>query len=66
VEDLIKALQIFLKYSNAMFPTHCEHDELLVCVSPELISDEDKYTLEKLSFHPKDDYSFYSHRFGSC
>ena len=28
MEDLIKALQILLKYGNPKYPTHCEHDEL--------------------------------------
>lgn len=28
MEDLIKALQIFLKYSTNKYPTHCEHDVL--------------------------------------
>ena len=30
MEDLIKALQILLKYGNPSYPTHCEHDELRV------------------------------------
>jgi len=30
MEDLIKALQIFLKYGNPAHPFYCEHDELTV------------------------------------
>jgi hypothetical protein len=30
MEDLIKALQIFLKYGNPNYPTNCSHDELFV------------------------------------
>ena len=51
MEDLIKALQILLKYGNPKYPTHCEHDELNICgIDPELISEEDKKTLEELGF----------------
>jgi hypothetical protein len=34
MSDLIKALQIFLKYGNPDSPTHCEHDELFVMMIP--------------------------------
>ena len=30
MEKLIEALQIFLKYGNPDYPTHCEHDELTI------------------------------------
>lgn len=30
MEDLIKALLIFLKYGNKQYPTSCEHDILYV------------------------------------
>lgn len=36
MEDLIKALTIMMKYMdgyNLNYPTHCEHDELMVCRS---------------------------------
>lgn len=67
MEDLIKALQIFLKYDNSRNPTHCEHDELTVNVNPSLVSEEDKVELEKLGFHSEEeDGYFYSYRFGSC
>jgi len=67
MEDLIKALQIFLKYGNPYNPTHCEHDILYVSIEPHLVSDEDKAELEKLSFKPDEwGMGFSSYRFGSC
>lgn len=30
MEDLIKALQIFMKYGNPAYPFHCEHDILYI------------------------------------
>ena len=30
MKNLIKALQIFLKYGNPKWPTHCEHDNLYI------------------------------------
>lgn len=41
MEDLIKALQIFLKYGNPDYPTSCNHDELFVDISPEKVLEED-------------------------
>ena len=67
MSDLIRALTIFLKYGNPRCPTHCEHDELTVCIDPKLVSEEDKVELEKLGFFPKgDDDCFHSFRFGSA
>jgi len=68
MDDLIKALQIFLKYGNPKWPTHCEHDVLTVNINPELVSEEDKKTLSDLSFGVNAEYKdcFQSFRFGSC
>lgn len=67
MEDLIKALTIFLKYGNPHNPTNCSHDELFVDIDPELVSDEDKLALNELSFFVNDEYpGFSSFRFGSC
>jgi hypothetical protein len=67
MKDLIEALQIFLKYGNPDYPTHCEHDILTVCVDPSIVSAEDKAKLETLGFHVgEDDESFYSFKFGSA
>jgi hypothetical protein len=66
MEELIKALQIFLKYGNPDYPTHCEHDELFVDIDPELVSEEDKKTLDEIGFFPNDYNGFSSYKFGSC
>lgn len=69
MEDLIKALQIFLKYDNPKYPTHCEHDYLYVAINPELVSDEDKEELDKLGFFVDGEYDgegFGSFKYGSC
>lgn len=69
MENLIKALQIFLKYDNKEHPTWCEHDMLGVSISPYDVSDEDIKELERLGFYHKDDHTgcgFYSFKYGSC
>ena len=67
MNDLIKALQIFAKYTDAKYPTSCEHDIFYVQVSPDDVSDEDKAELEKLGFQVDTDLgNFSSYRFGSC
>ena len=80
MEDLIKALQILLKYGNPKYPTHCEHDELTIHgIEPELISAEDKKELSDLGFeiniegvydeendYTPDESKIYSFRYGSC
>ena len=64
MDDLIKALQIFRKYTNEDI-IHCEHDTMNVCIDPEIVSDEDKELLAELSFDAPDN-CFESCRFGSC
>lgn len=68
MENLIKALTIFLKYGNQDYPTHCEHDELLVVgISEDVVSDEDKEELDKLGFFWDEEYgSWASFHFGSA
>ena len=67
MKELIEALQIFMKYGDKRWPTHCEHDELIVDIDPAIVSAEDTAKLEELSFLPNHDESyFYSYRFGSC
>lgn len=41
MDDLIEAFKIFRKYSDAKYPTHCEHEELYVCVEHSGVSDKD-------------------------
>lgn len=65
MNKLIDALQIFLKYGNPDFPTHCEHDVLTVDINPELVSAEDLALLDELGFFPDGD-DFKSFHFGSC
>lgn len=65
MEELIKALQIFLKYGNPDNPTNCDHDELWVDIDPKLVSKEDVKELDKLGFF-KSEGGFSSFRFGSC
>lgn len=66
MDDLIKALTIFRKYTDAKWPTHCEHDVLYVMVDPSKVSAEDTEELKNLSFNPNTDLdNFESFRFGS-
>lgn len=69
MENLIKALQIFLKYGNPDYPFHCEHDYLYVDIDPELVTEEDKKELDILGFFVDGEYGgngFGSFRYGSC
>ena len=68
MNDLIEALQIFLKYANFEFPTSCCHDELsIVGIDPLDVSKEDIDKLEHLGFFiSEDDDCFKSYRFGSA
>lgn len=68
MEDLIKALQIFLKYKNERWPTHCEHDVLAIMgVHIDDVSAQDVEELKTLGFEWDDQEDhFYSFRFGSA
>lgn len=69
MEDLIKALQILLKYGNPRNPTNCSHDYFYVAIDPELVSKEDIKELDKLGFFIDSEYGgegFGSFRYGSC
>ncbi|MGB0970373.1 MAG: hypothetical protein ACPGVG_05350 [Mycobacterium sp.] len=68
MEDLIKALQIFLRYGNPQFPTHCEHDELTIgYIDPKKVSDADIAELDQLGFFvDESEDCFKSYRFGRC
>jgi len=67
MEKLIKALQIFLKYKNNEWPTHCEHDVLYVTgITEEEVSEEDRKELDALGFiWSESDDSWISYKFGS-
>ena len=68
MEKLIQALQIFLKYNNPTHPTHCEHDVLMVVgITEEEVSDEDKDKLDELGFFWNSEYDCWaSYKFGSA
>lgn len=70
MKDLIEALQILLKYGNPDYPTHCEHDIMVICgIDPAIVSDDDKEKLDKLGFSNGEQCSencFYSFKFGSA
>ena len=68
MEDLIKALQIFMQYGNPEHPFHCEHDTLYFCgVDPGEVSDEDKKKLDDLGFFVgSEGDGFMSFKYGSC
>ena len=68
MEDLIKALQILLKYGNPKYPTVCEHDILyIVGIDLKKISIEDITELENLGFNINiEESEIYSYKFGSA
>lgn len=70
MKDLIKALQIFLKYANDDHnPTNCSHDQLSICagIDANNVSEADILRLDELGFFwSNSDECFVSFRFGSC
>jgi len=67
MDDLIKALQIFQKYSSPNYPTSCEHDVLYVHIKYDKVSQEDKDKLVVLGFEEnEEDNGFLSYTFGSA
>lgn len=69
LSNLIKALKIFEKYGDPDYPTHCEHDILIICgIHPSDVSDEDKEILNSLGFFvsKEDDECFKSFKYGSA
>lgn len=70
MENLIKALQIFLKYGNPANPTHCEHDTLWICGydwEENPMSEEDQNALDELGFfYSESDNHWQSYRYGSA
>jgi hypothetical protein len=66
MDDLIEALTIFRKYTDAHAPLCCEHDELFVLVDVDKVLPKDRVRLEQLSFTPNDNGTFSSFRFGSA
>ncbi len=68
MEDLLKAIIIFLKYANPKYPFHCEHDVLYVWgIEPSEVSEEDLAELDNLGFFvSEDNEGFISFKYGSC
>jgi hypothetical protein len=66
MKDLIEAFQIFLKYNNSEWPTHCERHAMYVNVDAELVSEEDLERLSVLGFVLDGCGQFVSYRFGSA
>jgi len=67
MEDLLRAFQVFRKYTSYRRPTTCEHDVLYVLVKAEEVSTEDIKTLENLGFDVDENTgNFRSDRFGSA
>jgi hypothetical protein len=68
MEKLIQALQIFLKYKNVKWPTHCEHDILLITeITEDEVSGEDQAQVKELGFHWNTEYDCWaSYRYGSA
>ena len=66
MSGLIEALQIFLKYRDEKWPTHCEHDVLSIMgVTEDEVSDADKARLKGLGFFWGDD-CWQSFHYGSA
>lgn len=68
MDDLIEALQIFRKYKNEKWPTHCEHDVLYIMgVGKEEVSEEDQKRLDELGFlWDESEDGWFSFKFGSA
>ena len=68
MKDLIEALNIFLKYTDTRYPTHCSHDQLSIMeVEEGDVSKEDIQRLDELGFFwSESDDCFISFRFGSA
>ena len=68
MSKLIEALQIFLKYGDPAYPTHCEHDVMIICgISVDSVSEEDVKKLDELGFFVSTEYDgFASFKYGSA
>ena len=68
MRKLIEALEIFAKYKDLPYPTHCEHDVLWIMgVTQEEVSEEDAKRLDALGFFWSDsEECWQSFRYGSA
>jgi hypothetical protein len=66
MEDLIKALQIFLKYRNLENPTYCEHDAMIIYdIEFDEVDPSDREDLINLGFFWSEEECWMSYRFGN-
>lgn len=66
MQDLIEALQIFAKYTDARYPTSCRYEEFYVIVRKDGMAPEDVKRLDALGFfYDEGVQAFKSYRFGS-
>lgn len=64
MDDLIKALTIFRKHQNHPFPTHCEHDYLMVIgIAEKEVYWKDAEILCDLGFYWNDEFNCWASRF---
>lgn len=68
MKDLIEALQIFSKYTDTKYPTHCEHDILMIMeVDEDSVTEDEAKRLDELGFFWSEEYECWaSFRFGSA
>lgn len=67
MDDLIEALTILRKYGNPSYPTHCEHDVLIIVgIDQSQVSNEDIARLDRLGFFIGEYDAFQSYKFGSA
>jgi hypothetical protein len=68
MKKLIEALELFAKYKDLDYPTHCAHDTLCVVgITLEEVSATDRERLEVIGFIWSSEYdSWVSYRYGSA
>lgn len=69
MKNLIEALQIFCKYQDLKWPTHCEHDTLMIMgITKDEVSPEDQTRVEELGFFwsESDEGCWMSFKYGSA
>lgn len=65
--NLLEAIALLARHpSSYICPFHCEHDVLTVMANPEAFTVDEIARLETIGFHPGDEATFYSYRYGSA
>jgi hypothetical protein len=66
MKKLVRALQIFNRYTDSEFPTSCEHNQMFVHVDPKQVNQSDITELENIGFEVDYDLEcFVSNKYGS-